>query len=56
MHTPVPILFLLATAPIVIPVPVVAEMQPVTPASSAFTAAISHPDGAVVFVGGMAAA
>ena len=53
MHTPLPILWLLATAPIVIPVPVVAEMQPVTPASSAFTAAISHPDGAVVFVGGM---
>ena len=53
MHTSVPILLLLATAPIVIPVPVVAEMQPVAPASSAFTAAISHPDGAVVFVGGM---
>ena len=53
MHTPVPILLLLATAPIAIPVPVVAEMPPVTPASSVSTAAISHPDGAVVFVGGM---
>ncbi len=53
MRTSVPILLLLVTAPIVIPVPVVAGMQPVTPAISASTAAIPHPDSAVVFVGGM---
>ena len=52
-HTSVPILLFLATAPIVIPVPVAAEMQRVTPASSASTATIPDPDGAVVFVGGM---
>jgi hypothetical protein len=53
MHKLVPVLLLLATAPIAMRVPVVAEMRPVTPSSSPSAAAIPRPDGAVVFVGGM---
>jgi hypothetical protein len=53
MHKLVPVLLLLATAPIAIRVPVVAEMRPVTPSSSPSAAAIPRPDGAGVFVGGM---
>jgi hypothetical protein len=53
MHKLFPVLLLLATAPIAMRVPVVAEMRPVTPSSSPSAAAIPRPDGAVVFVGGM---
>jgi hypothetical protein len=53
MHRLAPILLLLAAAPIVIPVPVVAEIHPVTPAPRGSAAAIPRPDGTVVFVGGM---
>jgi len=52
MHRLVPILLLLAAAPIVISVPLVAEIQLVTPAPRGSAAAIPRQDG-TVFIGGV---
>jgi hypothetical protein len=53
MHKLVPVLVLIATAPVAVRVPVAAELRSVGTLSNPSAVAISGADAAVVFVGGM---